>query len=486
MVRALNEKGDFMEEIFHEESKIILAANNKNLNKKWSLIKVDELNGDLSTEFKWIYDEFKKDFKRTNILLGYDNFKSREVIAKNVQYSKEKSREEQKEILDFQRKLLNDLKSPMLPKLLDFFSVKDSYEVDYIKKNDPFIILEYKSGETLEIKISNKEFIKNKENSKSSEVDIIRIVKIVKGVINFNKDLENKGYVHLGISPEHIVLSNEDKVSFLGLGRICNIKNGVLDSDGVNFSRSLFGYSAPELNDPNLHWGKDATAREVSVFSLGVLVHQLICGDNSFSQGTIENGSFHYPNKDSLEKVISQKNGHRISNLIERLCNHNPKKRLLDYDEIESILDDIIVDPNTTMDLTVNPFFLPVDKELVYKNLKGYISSFNIERGHGFVRCNNGEDFYLRKEEIKHSNLKDVKEGMEILFDVAKDSSGKIFVCNIKGENCAVIDLCEDNDKENEDEYEDYYEYKDESVRVRVFENILMRISNVFKKNSED
>ena len=75
---------------------IVLGANNKNLNGRWSLIDKNEV---VNEEFTWIYKELKKDSKRVNTFLGYDNLQQKEVIIKTVRPSKNKDYKEQREVL---------------------------------------------------------------------------------------------------------------------------------------------------------------------------------------------------------------------------------------------------------------------------------------------------------------------------------------------------------------------------------------------------
>ena len=113
----------------------------------------------------------------------------------------------------------------------------------------------------------------------------------------------------------------------------------------------------------------------------------------------------------------------------------------------------------------------------------GYISSFNKERKHGFVRSDKGEEFYLRIKEIEESSLKNVWEGLEIEFDVVKDSTGEIFVANIKDKSFGVMDVKEENNTEAEDdELEEYYEYEDEEGRLKAIGGILKRIRKTLNK----
>lgn len=454
---------------------IVLGANNKNLNGRWSLIDKNEV---VNEEFTWIYKELQKDSKRVNTFLGYDNLQQKEVIIKTVRPSKNKDYKEQREILKNYIKTLNDIKSPFLPKVLDFFYLKENNKIVSIIKNEPIVILEYKKGMTLEEEILKGNF----KDAKNNEINMLRIVEIMKKILDLSKHIEEKGYVHLGISPEHIIIGENDEVSLLGVGRICEVKNGVLYSKSVNFSRSLYGYSAPELNNIEFGWGENSKPSEIIAFSLGVLLHQLVCESTNFSNDSIKAGAFYYPNNKSKEIIFKQRNGYRLHDFLVKLCNHNKEERLKDYDEIESILDELIKERNY-YDLIDKPFIVPEEKEVIYKNLVGYISSFNKERKHGFVRSDKGEEFYLRIKEIEESSLKNVWEGLEIEFDVVKDSTGEIFVANIKDKSFGVMDVKEENNTEAEDdELEEYYEYEDEEGGLKAIGGILKRIRKTLNK----
>ncbi|WP_055070158.1 protein kinase domain-containing protein [Clostridium massiliamazoniense] len=458
------------------KNSIVLCASNKNLNGRWSLIDKNEV---VNEEFTWIHKEFQKEFKRVSTFLGYDNLKQKEVIIKTVRLSKSKDYKEQREILKNYTKTLNDIKSPFLPQLLDFFYLKENNNIQCIKKNEPMIILEYKKGRTLEEEVLEGKF----KEAKNNEANMLRIVEIMKKTLGLSKYIEEKGYVHLGISPEHIIIGENDEVSFLGLGRICEVKNGVLNSKSVNFSRSLYGYSAPELNNIEFSWGENSKPAEIIAFSLGVLLHQLVCGSINFSNDSIREGAFYYPNNKSKEIILKQRNGYRLHDFLEKLCNHQKEERLKNYEEIESILDELTKERNY-YELTNKPFIAPEGEETIYKNLVGYISSFNKERKHGFVRSDKGEEFYLRFKEIEEFNLKNVREGLEIEFDVVKDSTGEIFVSNIKDKSYVVIDVEEKyNTEVEDDELEEYYEYEDEASGLKVFGGILRRIRKVLSKS---
>ena len=156
---------------------IVLGANNKNLNGRWSLIDKNEV---VNEEFTWIYKELQKDSKRVNTFLGYDNLQQKEVIIKTVRPSKNKDYKEQREILKNYIETLNDIKSPFLPKVLDFFYLKENNKIVSIIKNEPIVILEYKKGMTLEEEILKGNF----KDAKNNEINMLRIVEIMKKILN--------------------------------------------------------------------------------------------------------------------------------------------------------------------------------------------------------------------------------------------------------------------------------------------------------------
>lgn len=48
----------------------------------------------------------------------------------------------------------------------------------------------------------------------------------------------------------------------------------------------------------------------------------------------------------------------------------------------------------------------------------GIIKWFNHEKGFGFVECENGEEFFLHKSEIKEDELGLIEIGKEIIFEI--------------------------------------------------------------------
>jgi len=52
----------------------------------------------------------------------------------------------------------------------------------------------------------------------------------------------------------------------------------------------------------------------------------------------------------------------------------------------------------------------------------GVVKWFDNERGYGFISANDGNDVFLHHSQVKEKgNNKDVHEGEEVTFDMAKD-----------------------------------------------------------------
>lgn len=474
--------------VIKEEKKYLVAVD-KELNNRWAVIDFHNYkNNNIEDKFSFI-NETK--INRTKFLLGYDNLEEKLVIIKTINYEDEKSFNKNKKALEEQWQLLRKNLS-FLPKALDFFYVNQSYlennfnlnkgnNSQKIEKNIPVMILEYNANETLLKKIESGIF-QNK-----NAIDVARVMDITKKLLKIIKDLEKAKYGDSALSLEHILISEKDEITITGIGSICPLKGDKLDKNSENFSRTIFGYSAPELNDLKLNWGEDATAAELGCFSLGVIIYQMISGSFLFNQSIIKNGSFYYKEDINGEKIKLQKNGHRISNLIANLSNHNEKERLVDYDRIESILDEIS-NPLKEENLSIKPFIIPEEKEIIYKGLTGYIKSYNKEKGHGFIKAER-EEYYLRKKELVESKINEVQEGLELNFDVVKDNKGMIYAFNISVENSEIIDVFEEdgldngdyegsNSKENlEDEF--YYDgYGEEGV----FKKLSSWVRSLLKK----
>ena len=316
----------------------------ENINERWKILSLEEIEERYKEDFTWVKNVEERTDTLTKINMAYDQSVKRLVIAKSTCYREkdinEGRIEERREYLRQQLNILNDISSMLLPEPLDWFkTVNDDFEGEY-SISEPILILDYIPGTDLRSKIKEKVFI-----DEFGKVQVNRIIKLCRKILAFLKVLEEKGYGVVGLSDEHIIILNDDVPRFVGLSHICKMREGYLDIGHLNFERTIYGYSAPELNDYSSNARFNIKGRQVGAFSLGVLMHQMICSRNKFTSSDIKGGAFVYPNATTGDFIIDINNksykGKLLHMLITDLCRHEVTERLMDYDEIERRLMEI-------------------------------------------------------------------------------------------------------------------------------------------------
>ena len=267
----------------------------ENINERWKILSLEEIEERCKGNFNWVKEVEERTDTLTKINMAYDQSVKRLVIAKSTCYRekdlKEGRIEERREYLMQQLNILNDISSMLLPEPLDWFkTINDELEDEY-SFSEPILILDYIPGIDLRSKIREKVF-----TDEFGKVQVNRIIKLCRKILAFLKVLEEKGYGVVGLSDEHIVILNDDVPRFVGLSHICKMREGYLDIGHLNFERTIYGYSAPELNDYNSNARFNIRGRQVGAFSLGVLMHQIICSRYKFASSDIKGGAFVYPN----------------------------------------------------------------------------------------------------------------------------------------------------------------------------------------------
>ncbi len=59
----------------------------------------------------------------------------------------------------------------------------------------------------------------------------------------------------------------------------------------------------------------------------------------------------------------------------------------------------------------------------------GVVKWFDVERGYGFISCNNGNDVFVHHSQVKEKgNDKDLHEGESITFDIEEGTRGPMAV----------------------------------------------------------
>ena len=364
------------------EVKVFIKATNRDLNDRFSVFNmmdannIKKINDILSNGANANFGHFRKTgirpFARTKLFLGFDEILNRPVIIKTPKYRDKEERYivsdyEKEEYINFRREMikaqvdmLNEIQSPLLPEPIDYFEVEnfDDRMPSHMKKNEPVLVLDYQSGTTLQQYIQKRVFEKKEiENNAENETDEVfkrkykkvesiearEKFRIIKNIVIFLKELDSKQYAYQGLNPKSILLLRDKTPRFIGLGYICKTKNGYLDENHINYKVCELGYSAPELNNNNIPDDK-ITAKGISAFSLGVLIHQLIGEYTIINPETVgEYGHFKYPNDYTVEDIRrSSLKGDLVHHLISNLCEEDVNKRLTDYDEILRRIEAII------------------------------------------------------------------------------------------------------------------------------------------------
>lgn len=337
--------------LMRDSNGLVLQAKNVDLKNRWTVETINQMTERTGMRWNWFINVFNRTGERTKLHCGYDLVVNRPVIIKTMFYRANDLTsfeviEKRREILREQIRILNDINSPLLPEPLDWFLIENTVDniPPELKDSEPVLVLDYIPGQALETYFK-KELLRFKNDPEF--IDAPRVGRIMLRFLQFLRVLDERGYGFLDFRPDHVLFLKNDIPRFVGLGSICPVKaDGTLNENHVNFSRTTKGYAAPELLNPENNWasGKNVKPAQLTAYSLGVMLHQIIMESKEFLDGTTKNGSFFYPNGISeleIEKKLSNKTFGPIHSLISALCKENPEERLTDYDEIEERLHSI-------------------------------------------------------------------------------------------------------------------------------------------------
>ena len=437
----------------NSKSESTLISTNRNLKNRWCVLTPSKLEKDIGGNWTWfnsVSQRKSNKLERTRLYLGYDDVVLRPVIVKVVKYNLDDvaTREsviKKRKVLSSQIELLNDISSPLLPEPLDWFNVENSVEglpTDELCKTEPVLVLDYMPGVTLEYQTVKKAFRRpNKgtnikdtktENIEEIVLNVEKIARLIDYIRYFFEQIYNKGYMYVGLSIDEILVLKDDVPRFLGLGRICKLKNGKLDDTHINFNRTVIGYSAPEFKELDKYYTKNPDAKAVAAFNLGVILAQLMCESTSFERDARDkNGYFKYPNPRYEEKIKAiSKKGYMIHDLLVKLCDPNPETRLKDFKEIERILTDIKGDS-----LKPSREYQPKRYRVeIQKGITGVIKFYDDEKEYGYlVEKSSQEQYKFKKEQLEKGGLTTVTKGQQVIFEKAiryneEDGSEKTYI----------------------------------------------------------
>lgn len=428
---------------------LLLKSSNIDLEDRWSILTTYQMNERTDEKWNWFFRNVEhRRHVRTEVHLAYDNFMDKPAIAKTIFYRPEDTKNEEailkrRKILQAQINLLNEVSSPLLPEPLDWFEVTNTLDniTDKYRDSEPVLILDYQPGLPISFRIE-----KNYFKFDDGDVDTPTIGRILLDVLHFLKVLAEHDYACLNLTCDHILLLNNSKPRFIGIGGICKVVDGHLDSDHVNFGRTCKGYAPPELNDPTSNWenAKFATPEQIGAFSLGAILYNMVYGVTKFSSEMLKNGSLYYPNSISESIEIKSKKAKQIITLIEDLCKHDVEERLNDFDEIEERLKEIAGDiqSQTKKKAKEREENLRRREEILKKREEdrkartktGTVKWYDESRGYGKLECcGSNYEIHVSRNVLQKYDISYLHEGMTLKFEVIDSERGPY------AENISVI-----------------------------------------------
>ena len=200
-----------------------------------------------------------------------------------------------------------------------------------IEKDIVYLAFEYIEGTTLEKLIR-----------KQAPLDIKKAVKIAIQIANGLEAAHKEGIIHRDIKPSNILITKDEvvKISDFGIAKI----------DSLDIKLTITGsiVGTPQYLSPEQIKGEKPTPKS-DLFALGLIIYELITGENPFEGSSITNVIYNVVNKQI--PPITQKNPQTppsLVRLIESLLNKNPDLRPSSAKEVAQILQ------NTEKELTIS------------------------------------------------------------------------------------------------------------------------------------
>ena len=210
-----------------------------------------------------------------------------------------------KELAEKEMKMLRNIEHPNLPKLLDYIEDDDN----------AYIITDYFCGETLEEKI--------KKQKSFDEYTVALWSKQIASAIKYLHQLKEGAVIYRDIKPSNVIVSEGDIARLVDFGSARRY-NERKDNDTIY--TGTIGYAPPE------QFGLGQTGPYSDIYSLGVLMHQLLSGKDPNTPPYVLKPLNFYGKKTSPE----------MQELLIRCTAADTGLRIKNADEIIIALDQII------------------------------------------------------------------------------------------------------------------------------------------------
>lgn len=368
-----------------------LIPNNSDIDDRWKLVSQKAFLNQQG-------DSADSTLRMTSTALGYDEELEREVLFKTVIYDNENEGGKEdivyrRSVIKEQIRILNDISSSVLPEPLDYLEITNngfSKIGKDVAATEPVLVLDYIPGDVLLKKLTysnDRSFFYKGEEGNRGDINISMVMRLGIDILVFLRSLYEKGYAYTSLSPEHIILLLDNKPRFVGLGRICPIKNDKYDSKHINYGRQLVGYSAPEMNKKETNFGEDASVKKVLAFNIGAILSRILLWKGKFSKEELTDGAYNYFTSPEVQKKIrgmSKNHGDELDHLLRNLLNPNAQERLSDFDEIEKQL------------LKIAGEQIEKNRKNIIGPLSGRVKFIDYNKGFGYITDTNMRDYYFR------------------------------------------------------------------------------------------
>ncbi|MBS3763620.1 MAG: serine/threonine protein kinase [Planctomycetes bacterium] len=201
------------------------------------------------------------------------------------------------------------------------------YDVEQIK-NRHFIVMEYIDGESV------------RKVLKRGRIPERRSLEIVRDISNALGKAHEKGIIHRDIKPANILINSDGvpKISDLGLAK--DMSAGV----GEDIEETSMAVGTPRFMSPEQCRGETDIDRRSDIYSLGITLFEMVCGDPPFTaptrRKTIEKHVHEpLPNPGSFYHSLSD----GTCRLLKKMTSKDPDDRVQRCDELVDLIEAILV-----------------------------------------------------------------------------------------------------------------------------------------------
>lgn len=210
--------------------------------------------------------------------------------------------------------------------------IKSNYLTNIVQTGEvngnPYLLMEYCKSADL------SQFIRKKG---------LDIVKAAKEILYGLRDLHKSGKVHCQLSPDNILVTNDNHVkitNYVILGGRANLLDSKNKAFRSKFIDKSLAYQAPELYRFELC---PTVVPSVDIFSFGVIIFQLLTGDLPFGRLATESDWIHYQSRvqgNDWNRNALLRNGQRDmwTDILEACLSSDVAQRAKDVDEIIDML----------------------------------------------------------------------------------------------------------------------------------------------------